>query len=79
MKILELFQDWEDVVEVPAGTVVFAERSQADVMYVILSGEIELTLHDEALAMESEGGIIGEIGDDQFHHAQRDRHDAHAG
>jgi len=61
MRFLELFRDWEDVQEHNAGSVIFSERDPADVMYVILSGEIELTLHGETLGAESKGGIIGEM------------------
>lgn len=61
MRFLELFRDWEDVQEHDAGTVIFSERDPADVMYVILSGEIELTLHGETLGVENKGGIIGEM------------------
>ena len=61
MKFLELFHDWEDTEKYRSGTVIFAERDPADVMYIILSGEIELTLHGEPLGAEGEGGIIGEM------------------
>ena len=61
MKFLEMFHDWEDIVKYRAGTVIFSERDPADVMYVIISGEIELTLHGEPLGAEGEGGIIGEM------------------
>lgn len=61
MKLLELFRDWKDVVEYPANTVIFSERDEADYMYVILSGEVELTLRDEPLGAEAEGGIFGEM------------------
>ena len=61
MKFLELFHDWEDTEKYRSGTVIFAERDPADVMYIILSGEIELTLHGEPLGVEGEGGIIGEM------------------
>ena len=61
MRFLELFRDWEDEHEHDAQTVVFSERDSADVMYVILSGEIELTLHGEPLGVESKGGIVGEM------------------
>jgi CRP-like cAMP-binding protein len=61
MRFLEMFRDWEDVEEYRARTVIFSERDPADVMYVILSGEIELTLHGEPLGAEGEGGIIGEM------------------
>ena len=61
MRFLEMFRDWENTEEYDARTVIFSERDPADVMYVILSGEIELTLHGEPLGAEREGGIIGEM------------------
>jgi len=61
MRFLEMFRDWENTEEYDARTVIFSERDPADVMYVILSGEIELTLHGEALGAEGEGGIVGEM------------------
>jgi CRP/FNR family cyclic AMP-dependent transcriptional regulator len=61
MRFLEMFRDWEDTEEHDARTVIFSERDPADVMYVVLSGEVELTLHGEPLGAEGEGGIIGEM------------------
>jgi len=61
MEFLEMFRDWEDTEEYDARTVIFSERDPADVMYVILSGDIELTLHGEPLGAEGKGGIIGEM------------------
>ena len=61
MKFLDTFQTWEDMVEFSAQTVIFAERDPADVMYVIISGEVELTLHGQRLGTEGKGGIIGEM------------------
>ena len=61
MRFLEMFRDWENTEEHDARTVIFSERDPADVMYVILSGEIELTLHGEPLGAEGEGGIVGEM------------------
>jgi CRP-like cAMP-binding protein len=61
MAFLEMFRNWDDVVEYRAKTVIFSERDAADVMYVILAGEIELTLHGEPLGAEGEGGIVGEM------------------
>jgi CRP-like cAMP-binding protein len=49
MNMIELFHDWKDVVEYPARTVIFSERDPADVMYVIFSGEVELSLRGEPL------------------------------
>jgi len=61
MKFLEQFRNWDDLVEFPARTVIFTEKDVADVMYVIIKGEVELTLHGEPLGMEGEGGIFGEM------------------
>ena len=61
MSFLEMFRDWDDVEEFPAQSLIFSEGEPADFMYVILSGEIELTLHGELLDAEGEGGIIGEM------------------
>jgi len=61
MSMLERFKDWEDVVEFPKGEVIFRELDPADYMYVILSGEVEVTLRGEPLGAELEGGVIGEM------------------
>lgn len=61
MKFLDMFRNWQDMVEFDAGAVIFEEGSMADVMYVILSGEIELTLRGEHLDKEKAGGVIGEM------------------
>ena len=61
MKFIDMFRDWKDVEELRAKSVIFTEGDSPDVMYVVLSGEIELTLHGEPLGMEGEGGIIGEM------------------
>ncbi|MDT8319532.1 MAG: cyclic nucleotide-binding domain-containing protein [Xanthomonadales bacterium] len=61
MTFLELFRDWEDVVEHGAGTVIFQEGAPADVMCVVLDGEVQLTRQDEPLDREGRGGIIGEM------------------
>ena len=61
MSFLEAFKNWKDVKELPAKTVIFSETEEGDVMYVLLQGEVELTLRGEPLGIESEGGIIGEM------------------
>jgi len=61
MKFLKMFRHWEDMEEFPAQTVIFSEGDPADVMYVIVSGEVGLTLHGETVGTEGEGGIFGEM------------------
>ena len=59
MKFLKMFKTWEDVLEYPAQTVIFSAGDAADVIYYILSGEVELTLRGESLGTERAGKIIG--------------------
>jgi len=61
MRFLELFSDWGDTVDLPAGAVIFSEQAPADVMYVVLSGDVDLTLHGKPLGAEGAGGVIGEM------------------
>lgn len=61
MAFLRKFRDWEEVDEYGPGQVIFTERDPADVLFVVLSGEVELTLRGELLATEAEGGVIGEM------------------
>lgn len=60
MKALNIFKDWQDVLEYHAGDLIFAEQDPADALYFILSGEVELQLHGEPLGVESVGAMIGE-------------------
>lgn len=59
MSIIDLFRHWNDVEEYAAQSVIFSAGAPADLMYVILSGEVELTLNRDFLANETAGGIIG--------------------
>jgi len=61
MNFLDKFRDWKDIKEYPAGTVIYAEGDPAGLMYVVVEGEIEVTLHGESLGVEKEGGIFGEV------------------
>ena len=61
MNIRKLFRDWDSVEEFEAGAVIFSEREPAEVMYVILAGEVELSVQGTSLGTEGQGGIIGEM------------------
>jgi len=61
MKFYDMFRNWKDVEEYAPKSVIFSEGDKEDVMFVILSGDVELTLHGEPLGAEGEGGIIGEM------------------
>jgi len=61
MRFQKIFSGWKDVSEYGARTVIFSEQDPADLMYFIISGEVELTLRGEPLGSESDSGIIGEM------------------
>lgn len=59
--IQELFSKWTETVQFPADTIVMSETGSADVLFVVLSGELELSLRGEVMGQVSAGGIIGEM------------------
>lgn len=61
MQFLDLFNGWEDMEEFEAQSLVYSENQRADYMYVVLSGEVELSFHGSVLGKEQKGGIIGEM------------------
>jgi CRP-like cAMP-binding protein len=61
MKMIDLFDGWEDQVEYPKGAKIFSEGDPADVMYVVTEGEVEIFLKGEPLGAELPGGLVGEM------------------
>ena len=61
MDFLRKLRSWDDVIDYPARSVIFAEGEAADYLYIVLSGELELTLSGDLLSTESAGGLIGEM------------------
>jgi CRP/FNR family cyclic AMP-dependent transcriptional regulator len=61
MDLLEVFKDSEDKVEFPAGAVIFTEGHEGNLMYVVLKGEVCVSLKDKVLAMAGPGEIVGEM------------------
>jgi len=61
MEFLKKFQNWKDVVVHPAETVIYPEGKPADHLYIILCGEVELSLRGNVLEVEKLGGLIGEM------------------
>ena len=60
-EFLETLDNQDSFIKVPADTVLFSEGEAGDKMYVILEGEIRLSINDQALGMETDGGIVGEM------------------
>jgi len=61
MDLLEVFKDSEDYLEFPAGSVIFLEGEQGNLMYVVIKGEVEISLKNKLLATALPGEIVGEM------------------
>jgi CRP/FNR family cyclic AMP-dependent transcriptional regulator len=61
MDLLEVFRDSEDVVEFPAGAVIIEEGQEGDHMYVVMEGEVRISLKGRHLATALPGEIVGEM------------------
>lgn len=61
MNLVEVFEGSNDLLDLSAGTQLFAEGEAGDIMYVLLAGSLELTLHGQRIAQVAEGEIIGEM------------------
>ncbi len=61
MDMLEVFKDSDDLVEFSAGSVIFEEGTEGEFMYVILEGEIGLSLHGQTIGTAGPGAIVGEM------------------
>jgi len=61
MDLLEVFKDSEDVVDFPAGTVIAQEGAEGDHMYVVMKGEVAISVRDRTLAIALPGEILGEM------------------
>jgi CRP/FNR family cyclic AMP-dependent transcriptional regulator len=56
-----LFDKWSDTADFSAGSLILSEDAPASVVFVVLSGEIELSLRGVSLGRVVAGGIIGEM------------------
>ena len=61
MDLLEVFEDSADLVELPPESVLFAEGSEGNSMYVIVEGDVRLSLRGQEIATISKGSILGEM------------------
>ena len=61
MDLLEVFEDSADLEKYSPGTVIFEEGNPGELMYVMLEGDVRLSLHDIEIATAGPGEIIGEM------------------
>jgi|JFJP01.1.fsa_nt_gi CRP-like cAMP-binding protein len=58
---INLFNNAEDFIIIPAGQVIFEKGGVADVMYAIVEGEVEISIDGKFLDVTGAGGIVGEM------------------
>jgi CRP-like cAMP-binding protein len=56
-----LFEHAEGGVETPAGTVLFREGDEGTTMYIVKSGEVELTVNGRVVEVVGTDGFFGEM------------------
>jgi CRP/FNR family cyclic AMP-dependent transcriptional regulator len=61
MDLLEVFKDSEDVVNFPAGSVIAVEGAEGNHMYVVMDGEVVISINEQVLATARSGEIVGEM------------------
>ena len=61
MDLLEVFKDSEDVVNFPAGSVIAVEGAEGNHMYVVMAGEVTISINGQHLATSVAGEIVGEM------------------
>lgn len=61
MDLLEVFKDSDDVVAFPAGAVIASEGEVGTHMYVVMKGEVTISVNGVIMATASPGDIVGEM------------------
>jgi len=61
MTTINLFRDARDAVEFAAGQTVFAEGTPGDCLYVVVEGEVEITLAGKHIRTVGPGSLFGEM------------------
>lgn len=61
MDLLSLFKDSQEASDVEDGTVVFDEETPGDVMYVIMSGEVDIFASGVLVETLGPGDLFGEL------------------
>lgn len=56
-----MFRHRKNLVEFGPEEIIYREGDPADALFVVVAGEVELSLNGGLLGVEGEGGIIGEM------------------
>lgn len=60
-KLGSLFKDAKDIVQAPAGSVLFREGDPADEMYILLTGTVRFSIDGNEIAVCKGGEAFGEM------------------
>src|SRR5262245_228081 len=61
MKLEKIFEKSKDAKDYPAGTTIFSQGEPRDLMYIVLSGEIDLQRGGRTFEQLSAGALVGEM------------------
>lgn len=61
MNLAQLFRHETDLKALSAGEVLFSAGEQSDLMYVVMSGRLEIIVHDRVMETAEAGAILGEM------------------
>jgi CRP-like cAMP-binding protein len=61
MNLAELFRHETNLHVLPAGQALFKEGEQGDLMYILMSGTAEITVHNRVVETAEVGAIFGEM------------------
>src|SRR5262245_53069582 len=58
---LDLLRHVKETVSITQGQTIFQEDQPAEVMYVVIEGEVDILVHNKILSTVEPGGILGEM------------------
>ena len=61
MNTVAMLRNEKDLLDVPAGNVIFHQGDPGDAMYVVIEGIVDIVLGDRVLETIEDGGIFGEM------------------
>lgn len=61
MDLLDVFRNSDDLVKFPAGATIIREGEKTNHMYVVIEGDVIISLKNKVLARAFPGDIVGEM------------------
>ena len=61
MNLVKMFEHANDIEEYDTGTWLFHEGTPGNIMYVLLAGEVEISIRGQVLLQAESGDLLGEM------------------